>query len=309
MLNEDLLQNCTLCPRLCRVDRRVKTGVCQGGMNVRVARAALHFWEEPCISGNSGSGTVFFSGCNLKCVFCQNHTVSHGNFGQELSVSELARVFSRLEDEGAENINLVNPTHYVPMILEALKLTKVGIPVVYNSSGYERVETLRLLEGVVDVYLPDVKYFSSELSTRYSGAKDYFPVAMDAVREMLRQTGEAQFDESGLMTRGTMVRHLILPSRTDDSIEVLSRLFAEFGDRIYISLMSQFTPMFRASEFPEISRKLTRREVKKVTDFLLSLPTENGFLQERSAASEDFVPAFSLEGLEFLAKEGESGLK
>lgn len=261
-----------------------------------VARAALHHWEEPSISGTKGSGTVFFSGCTLGCVFCQNYSISTENFGKILSVEQLAQIFFDLAAQGAHNINLVNPTHFVPAIVEALKQWDHSIPVVYNSGGYERVETLRQLEGLVDIYLPDLKYIDSALSQKYSGAADYFVHASAAIREMVRQTGEQPIEEDGLLRRGTVVRHLILPGNTRNSMAVL-RWMKENLPQIPVSLMAQYLPCGKAAQFPEINRPITKREYQKVLDVLFELELE-GYVQERASAKKDFIPSFRLEGLE-----------
>ena len=259
----------------------------------RVARAALHRWEEPCISGTRGSGTVFFSGCPLGCVYCQNYALSHGGEGREVSVERLSGIFRQLEEQGAHNINLVNPTHFAPAIARALRLRRPSVPVVYNSGGYERVETLRSLEGLIDVYLPDLKYLSPELSRRYSKAENYPEAAKAAIAEMLRQTGPARFDADGMLLRGTLVRHLILPSNTKNSAEVL-RYLAE--QNVLVSLMAQYVPCGKAGEYPEINRRITKREYEKVQELLFSLGLD-GYVQERSSATKDFIPSFRLEGV------------
>ena len=292
-------ENCTLCPRQCNADRRNKFGFCRSGDTVRAARAALHMWEEPCISGRSGSGTVFFSGCVLKCCFCQNYKISAENYGKELSVSELADVFLRLADEGADNINLVNPTHFLPSIIPALEIAKkkISLPVIYNSGGYERTETIRELDGLIDVYLPDIKYFSSEISSEYSAAPDYFEYAMPAVREMFRQTGKIQLNESGLIQNGLIIRHLVLPTHRHDSFRVLDEIAKNFpADEIFISLMSQYTPFYKSCEHKEINRRISTFEYNSVCDHAVGLGLD-GFMQERSSAKEEYTPEFDLTGL------------
>lgn len=292
-------ENCTLCPRQCNADRRNKFGFCRSGDTVRAARAALHMWEEPCISGGSGSGTVFFSGCVLKCCFCQNYKISAENYGKELSVSELADVFLRLAEEGADNINLVNPTHFLPSIIPALEIAKkkTSLPVIYNSGGYERTETIRELDGLIDVYLPDIKYFSSEISSEYSAAPDYFEYAMPAVREMFRQTGKIQLDESGLIQKGLIIRHLVLPTHRHDSFRVLDEIAKNFpADEIFISLMSQYTPFYKSCEHKEINRRISTFEYNSVCDHAVGLGLD-GFMQERSSAKEEYTPEFDLTGL------------
>lgn len=263
---------------------------------MRVARAGLHHFEEPCISGERGSGTVFFSGCNLKCVFCQNYELSAENFGKEISTSRLAEIFSELEAKGAENINLVNPTHYVPQIVEALDIYRPKIPVVYNSSGYESLDSLKLVSPYVDVFLPDYKYAQSEVAERYSQAKDYPEVALSAVKYMIDCAGEPQFNARGIMTRGVIVRHLVLPSHTDNSVLALERLRSLQG-KFYLSLMSQYVPMGRAECFPEINRKITPLEYKRVVRYAEALGFTEGYTQELDSASPTYTPRFDLEGV------------
>lgn len=266
-----------------------------------VARAALHMWEEPCISGEAGSGTVFFAGCNLRCVFCQNFNLSRARAGIEISVDRLAEIFLELMSKGANNINLVTPTHYVPQIIRAIDIARaqgMSLPIVYNCGGYESVDTLKMLEGYVDVWLPDFKYRSDETAMRYSKAGDYFSCASLAVAEMVRQTkGENIFDENGIMTRGVIVRHLILPGQTADSKRVLRYLHETYGDSIYISIMNQFTPMTDLSDYPEINRTLTDDEYRRVVDFAERIGIVQGFVQEGATASESFIPEFDGEGV------------
>ena len=296
------IEACNLCPRQCGVRREPEQGegFCRMGALPVVARAALHQWEEPSISGIRGSGTVFFTGCSLQCVFCQNDSIStRREVGKVLTPKELHQVFLRLIDQGAHNINLVTPTHFALAVAEALSMEKLPVPVVYNCGGYESLETLRMLEGLVDIYLPDLKYASDALGKRYSGAPDYFTRASQAILEMARQTGPARYDEEGMMQRGTMVRHLILPGNTRNSIAVLEWLHDNLPE-YPVSLMAQYVPCGRASEFPEINRTITRREYEKVRDALFRLDLD-GYLQGRSAAKKAFIPPFSLEGLEELS--------
>ncbi len=267
---------------------------------VIAARAALHMWEEPCISGEKGSGAVFFSGCSLRCCFCQNHRIAKGHAGGEISLKRLADIFIELWQQGAANINLVTGTHYVPQIISALEDAKnrgMDLPVVYNSSGYEKVETLKLLKGYVDVYLPDFKYMDQELAEKFSKAPDYPETAKAAIKEMTEQTGSCEFDEEGYIKRGTIVRHLILPGHTRNSIEVLKYLHQEYGDKIYISIMSQFTPVVHNEVYKELNRKVTKREYEKVLQAALDLGIKNGFFQEGKTAEESFIPEFDGEGI------------
>ncbi len=290
----DIMQSCTLCPRKCGIDRTRSKGFCGEGDVVRIARAELHMWEEPCISGSKGSGTVFFSGCCLRCCFCQNYEISAQGTGFELTVRELADTFLRLQDMGAHNINLVSPTHFAVQICEALDLLggQLRIPVVYNCGGYESVETLKMLGGRVKIFLPDLKYFDSELSRRYSAAADYFPVAMAALRQMVDIAGKPRFDENGIMQSGVIVRHLVLPNHRHDSIRLMNELAARFGTRQFlVSLMSQFVPMHKAFEHKELSRRTSTFEYESVADEVRRLGFD-GYFQQRSSASEDFVPTF-----------------
>jgi len=286
---------CELCPRMCGVDRNNIVGFCKSSNRVKIARAALHDWEEPCISGKNGSGTVFFSGCTLKCVFCQNYVLSHDNSGKEISVERLAEIFLELQEKNAHNINLVTPTHYVLQIIEALKLAKengLTIPVVYNSSGYERVETIDLLKGYVDIYLPDFKYFSNELAKKYSGANVYFEVASAAIKRMFEQVGKPEFNEDGMMKKGVVVRHLVLPGYVEDSKKVIKYLYDTYGDDVYLSIMNQYTPLQHVEKFPEINRKVTDEEYDDVVDFAVEIGVENAFIQEGDTAKESFIPDF-----------------
>lgn len=286
---------CTQCPRACGVDRETQKGVCLSGRTVRVARASLHLWEEPCLSYGNGSGTVFFSGCPLKCVYCQNHEISAQSCGKEQSANELAAVFLGLQEKGAVNINLVNPTHFSLQILESLKLVKsyLHIPVVYNSGGYDKVETLRQLSGFIDLYLPDFKYESSVLSANYSAAPDYFEVVKGAIAEMHRQCGYAEFDEDGHMQKGVLIRHLVLPNHRDDSKRVLEYLAQNYDvTKLTLSLMRQYFPTHKAREYKELSRKLTSLEYDDVVNYASALGFVNGFIQTKESASENYVPDF-----------------
>ena len=301
MVEEMLLQDCSLCPRQCHVNRiSGKKGYCGMGSSIRAARAALHMWEEPCISGEKGSGAVFFSGCGLRCCFCQNRDIAIGDRGKEVSVERLADIFLELEQKGAANLNLVTGAHYVPQIIHALELARkkgCKLPVVYNSSGYEKVEALKLLEGYVDVYLPDMKYMDAKLAADFSHAPDYPEVAENAIREMVRQTGACVFGEEGYIRKGTIVRHLILPGHTKNSIAVLQYLHETYGDNIMISMMNQFTPVWKQEKFPELNRKVTKRDYEKVLNIALELGIENGYFQEGETAKESFIPAFDEEGI------------
>lgn len=296
------IKNCILCPRECRINREDgKRGYCGMDSKIYAARAALHMWEEPCISGEKGSGAVFFSGCGLRCIFCQNREIAIGKDGKEISVEKLGEIFIHLEKQGAANINLVTGAHYVPQIIEALKIAKekgLSVPIVYNSSGYEKVETLKLLEGYVDVYLPDFKYMEGSLAEDFSNAPDYPERAKAAIEEMVRQTGNCVFNEDGYIEKGTIVRHLILPGHTVNSKKVLEYLHSTYGNKIFISIMNQYTPVYEQKKYTELNRKVTEREYKKVLDYALEIGLENGFWQTGDTAKESFIPAFDYEGLD-----------
>ncbi len=294
-------EGCTLCPRECGADRsKGERGYCGAGDKPVVARAALHMWEEPCISGSSGSGAVFFSGCQLRCVYCQNHDISRMRGGIEIDDRRLADIFLELEAQGAVNINLVTPTHFIHNIKEALVMAKddgLGIPVVFNTGGYDKAETLRELDGLVDIYLPDMKYFGSAAAKKYSNAPDYFEVASRALREMTRQTKGLLFEddgsEDGLMKRGVMVRHLLLPGGLEDSKAVVRYLYETYGDGIYMSLLNQYTPMPQvAGKFPELERTVSEEEYDELVDYAIELGVTNCFIQEGEAISESFIPKF-----------------
>lgn len=291
---------CSLCPRMCRTDRENTTGYCGVKNTLRVARAALHFWEEPCISGEEGSGAVFFTGCNLRCVFCQNYQIARADQGKEITVERLTEIFLELQEQKANNINLVTATHYVPQVVQALEQAKMqglNLPVVYNCGGYECVETLKMLEGFVDIYLPDFKYLDAERAKRYSKAGNYPEAAKEALAEMVRQQPEAVFDERGMMQKGVIVRHLMLPGGIKDSKAVVKYLYETYGNQIYISLMNQYTPLPHVEEFPEINRKLKKFEYDRLVDYAISLGVEQGFIQEGETAEESFIPAFTNEGV------------
>ena len=295
---------CDLCPRKCLVDRKKgEKGICGQTENLKVARAALHFWEEPCISGDAGSGAVFFSGCPLHCVFCQNENIANGTVGKEISLERLVDIFLELQEKGANNINLVTPGHFVPQIVKALDQAKkegLTLPVVYNTSSYETVDTIKMLEGYVDIYLPDFKYMSPVLSKKYSHAPGYAQVAKAAIAEMVRQTGKAVFvngDEDNLILRGTIVRHLTLPGCMEDSMQILKYLHETYGDTIYISIMNQFTPLSNLEKYPKLNRKITDEEYEALVDYAIEIGIENGFIQEGDTAEESFIPAFDCEGV------------
>lgn len=291
------LAKCQLCPRDCKVNRTEgQYGRCHEDGTIRIARASLHMWEEPCISGTAGSGTVFFSGCPLGCVYCQNYNIANGANGVPVTVDELTAIFLKQQENGANNINLVTPTHYVPLIVPALQAAKqrgLHLPVVYNTGSYETVDTLKMMDGLVDIYLPDLKYVSSKLSARYSFAADYFEVASAAIAEMYRQVGPPVFDEdSGLMKRGMIVRHMMLPGNLEDSKRVVRYLWETYGNNIFMSLMSQYTPLKTVERYPEINRKVSWDEYFALEDYAVDLGVEQAFVQEEDAAEESFIPDF-----------------
>ncbi len=287
---------CNECPRRCNADRSStgKPGVCGSPNKILITRAALHFWEEPCLSGKEGSGTVFFSGCNLHCVYCQNRDISGGAVGKEVTSSELCEEYLRLQDIGANNINLVTPSHYYLQIKESLEMArgKLHIPVVSNTSSYDSVETLKEMEGLIDIWLADYKYDSSELAARYSKAPDYPSVARKAIAEMFRQTGTPEFDERGMMKKGIIVRQLLLPGHVKESQACVKYIYETYKDDVYLSLMSQYTPFDIPEEYSEINRKCTKREYEKLVDYALELGVENAFIQEGDVAKESFIPSF-----------------
>ncbi len=294
-------ENCNLCPRMCSVDRTSgQKGFCGGGNLVRVARAALHYWEEPCISGESGSGTVFFSGCTMRCVFCQNKEISRGEAGKEITVARLAEIFLELAAKGANNINLVTPMHYAPQIIAALDIARksgLALPIVWNTGGWERRESVAAVRDYADIWLSDFKYFDSALGESLSKAPNYFSVAAAALDQMVKQTGEPVFDDNGIMRRGVIVRHLMLPGHSDESKNVLRFLYENYGDSIWISIMNQYTPMCSDPRFPELSRTVSAEEYNEAIDFACELGIENAFIQEGGTVGESFIPPFDLSGV------------
>lgn len=301
MKNMNKYENCLLCPRKCGINRSTgQTGVCGVSSEIKVARAALHYWEEPCISGKRGSGAVFFSGCSLHCVFCQNREISDGKAGKVISKERLSDIFIELADKGANNINLVTPGQYIPDIVWAVNDAKsrgMKLPIIYNTSGYENVTELKLLEGIVDVYLPDFKYMDSTLSARYSRAKDYPSVAKQALSEMVRQQPEVVIDDAtGLIQKGVIVRQLLLPGHVNDAKAVLKYLYDTYHDHVYISMMSQFTPI-ALKDYPEINRTVTKREYERLVNYALEIGITNAFIQEGDVAKDSFIPAFDCEGV------------
>lgn len=300
-LNEELYRKCRICPRNCGADRLMgERGFCGMPAEIYAGRAALHMWEEPCISGEEGSGAVFFSGCNMHCVFCQNQKISAEGQGIRINVDELADTFLRLQDQKANNINLVTAGHYLPTVAEAIRIARkkgLHIPVVYNSSGYEKADMLKLLNGLVDIYLPDMKYASSELAGKYSHAEDYPAVCRSAIAEMVKQVGEPVFDERGMMKKGVIVRHLMLPGRFLNSRRVIRYLQETYGNCIYISIMNQYTPMHHFKKYPELNRKIRKSEYEKLLDYALSIGVEQAFYQEGDTTAESFIPVFDGTGI------------
>jgi len=298
---KNLLGNCNLCPRNCRVNRiEGNTGVCRAGANPKVALTSVHMWEEPCISGTKGSGTVFFSHCNLKCVFCQNFDISQQDFGKEVTIEDLAELFINQQNKGVHNINLVSPTQYLVQIKQALIIAKqngLNIPIIYNTNGYESIEGLRILEGFIDIYLPDLKYAENELGKKYSGVNDYFEKASEAILEMYSQVGVPIFDDNGVIKRGLVIRHLALPGQLGNSKKVLQWVRANLPNDVYISLMCQYTPMYKVCDYPELKRRLSKREYEEIIDYFFEIGLEKGFVQEVSPAKKVYTPKFNLDGV------------
>ena len=296
----DKLKSCELCPHRCKVNRFVRRGFCGASEKVRVALVSLHQWEEPCLNGENGAGTIFFSHCNLKCVFCQNFKISSEGFGEEISNERLTEIFLEQQERGASNIELVTPVHYVPQIcvaLDAAKKRGLSLPVVWNSNGYELPETLELLKNRVDVFLPDFKYFDNKIANSFSGVNDYFEITSKAVEKMFELVGEIKFNSQGLMIRGVLVRHLILPNFRSDSMKIVDWLYKTFGDKIFISIMNQYMPLFHAKNFKDIDRNLTTFEYKSVVRHAENLGIKNCFIQLGKTAEEKFIPKFNLNGV------------
>lgn len=292
--------SCTLCPRQCRADRSQRTGVCGAGSQLMVARAALHHWEEPCISGSRGSGTVFFSGCSLKCCYCQNYKISQGGLGKAIDTARLTEIFLELQQKGAHNINLVTATQWLPWVLEALDRAKrrgLSLPIVYNTGGYETLETVKMLDGIVDIWLADVKYVSAELSAKYSAAPDYFTVCSQAVQQMIDQTGVPQFDDAGLLQKGVILRHLALPGALADSKAVLDFMASLPKGSFLPSLMSQYTPFHKAMQMKPLDRRISTWEYRQVVNYAVDRGLTEGYMQQKSSAKEEYTPPFDLEGV------------
>ena len=292
----EILESCTICPHNCKVNRlEGKIGRCRSGKNVKLALSSLHFAEEPCISGKNGSGTVFFSNCNLRCIYCQNYEISQCGKGREIKIKELADIFINQQNKGAHNINLVTPTMYVPQIIESIKIAKqngLNLPIIYNSNGYENVETIKMLDGYIDVYLPDLKYYSNELGKKYSGVDNYFKIASNAIKEMINQVGVPQFDEEGMIIKGVIIRHLVLPNHIQNTKNVLKWIKENLPQEILVSVMAQYFPTYKAKEDELLNRKLKNKEYKEIENYLYLLNLENGYLQDLEENEEQYVPKF-----------------
>lgn len=293
-------KNCNLCERKCNINRYEKKGICGATNKLKVARAALHYWEEPCISGSSGSGTIFFSNCNLKCLFCQNKKISTNGFGKEITINRLSDICIELQKQGANNINLVTPTHYVPSIIKGIKKAKkkgLNIPVVYNTSSYESIDTIKSLNKIVDVYLPDLKYKDDTLAKNYSNIKDYFKVATRNIEEMYNQVGKPIFNQEGIMIKGIIVRVLLLPGHLNDAKEIIKYLYDKYTNNIYISIMNQYTPVEKIDKYINLNRKVTNEEYDELIDYACNLGIENAFIQEGETQEESFIPDFNKIGV------------
>lgn len=290
----EYLKKCEICPHRCGIDRtNNQIGRCKSKNTVKVAKASIHMYEEPCISKGSGSGTVFFSNCNLNCVFCQNYEISQNGLGKEITIKELASIFLKLQSENVNNINLVTPTSYVPQIIEAIKMAKengLNIPIVYNTNSYENIETLKLLEGYIDIYLPDLKYSENELGEKYSNVKNYFEVATTAIKEMYRQVGNLKCDKNGIAKKGVIIRHLVLPNHIENSKKVLSWIKNNLPQDIYVSIMNQYFPIYKAKNIKDLNRKITKREMKKIEEFIYSIDLKNGYIQDIEENEIQYVP-------------------
>lgn len=294
------INKCDICPHNCKVNRENQIGKCKGTDKPKLALSSLHFFEEPCISGENGSGTIFFSNCNLKCVFCQNHQISNEGFGVEISIEKLAEIFMKQQENNANNINLVSPTIYAYQIKQAIILAKekgLHIPIIYNSSGYEKVETLKELEGYIDVYLPDFKYASNELGEKYSKVSNYYDVCLPALKEMYRQVGAPQLDENGIIQKGLIIRHLVLPNNLENTKKVIKTIKENFPPDVYISIMTQYFPAGNAQSMPELNRKVSKEEYEEIENYIYGQNIENGYMQELGEHEEEYVPEFDLRGI------------
>ena len=287
-------KQCTLCPHKCKVDRNINLGRCKAGDKIEIGGASLHKFEEPCISGKNGSGTVFFSKCNLNCVFCQNYEISNLGNGKQIEVEELSNIFLKQQEKNAENINLVSPTIYADKIVEAIKIAKekgLKIPIIYNTNGYENIETLKKLDGYIDVYLPDLKYYYEELAIKYSKVQNYFKIATEAIKEMYKQVGSPKFDENGMIKKGLIIRHLVLPNNLENSKKVLKWIKENIDEKAYVSIMTQYFPTYKAQEYQEINRKINKEEYVEIENYIYDLGIENGYMQDFSEENEEqYVP-------------------
>lgn len=296
---KNILKECTLCPRNCKINRYKHAGFCGATNKIKIARASLHYYEEPSISGINGSGTIFFSGCNLQCVFCQNNEISKNNFGKEITITRLSEIMLELQDKKAHNINLVTPTHYIPQIAASIKKAKkkgLVIPIIYNTSGYEKVDSLKLLRGLIDIYLPDFKYYDNYYAKKYSNANNYFEYAKDSLKEMYFQTGKCIFDKNGMLKKGIIVRHLMLPSLKEDTKLILNYLYNTYKDNIYISIMNQYTPP-KSIKYTELKESINENDYNEIIDYALDLGITNAYCQMDGTVSESFIPQFNLEGV------------
>lgn len=296
----ELYNSCELCPRKCHINRNINKGICSNTSTLKVARSALHYFEEPSISGTNGSGTIFFSGCNLKCCYCQNKGISNDNFGINISVERLSELMLELQAKNANNINLVTPTHFVPSIIEAIKLAKkkgLSIPIVYNTSGYESVATIKLLAGYIDIYLTDFKYFDNKLGEDLSKVKNYFEIASLALEEMYKQVGKNKFASNGMMTKGIILRCLVLPTKGTDTKKIINYLYKKYQDNIYLSIMNQYTPVNPSDTFSFLNDKVSDKEYDDIINYALDLGVKNAYIQEGETQDESFIPPFNLEGL------------
>lgn len=299
-MNQNILKECTLCNRNCKVNRFEKLGVCMADSKVKIARAELHMWEEPPITFKNGSGTVFFSHCNLKCVFCQNHEISQEFKGLEVSIERLSEIFLELQEKGAENINLVTPTHYVPQIIETLDIAKkngLTLPILYNTNGYDTLETIKSLDGYIDVYLPDFKYFKDDYALKYSKIKSYKDNLLPLLHEMFNQVGKPVFSEDGKLLKGMVIRHLMLPGLLFDSKKVIDTIYKTFGDDVFISIMNQYTPMHKACEYKEINKPLNPKHYDSLIEYAAFLGVKNAFIQESGTNTTSYVPSFEFQGV------------
>lgn len=296
---KNVLKECTLCPRNCKINRYLQKGFCGADNKIKIARAALHYYEEPSISGKNGSGTIFFSGCNLQCVFCQNREISKHNFGKTITITRLSEIMIELQNKKAHNINLVTPTHYIPQIAKAIKKAKqkgLTIPIVYNTSGYEKAQSLKLLRGLIDIYLPDFKYYDNDYAKKYSKVNNYREYAEEALKEMYLQTGKCQFSPNGLLKKGIIVRHLMLPTLKEDTKKILKYLYDTYRDNLYISIMNQYTPIDNLV-YDELKNGIKKTDYEEIIDYALSLGIKNAYCQMDGTVSESFIPKFNLEGV------------